>query len=166
MSLQGTLSKSNTYGHLVMHSRMTRMTNVNRKEELRKPVRLSTQQRMPMEHAIDFVENLLGQAQAEVSRAFLYAEVKRNGFPEVMPYVDQTLKVMIHHGMVRRTHPGPGCMGYERTERWCKRDDAIGLLRGPVYRKRERPRGKAHAGTKIMSEGARMIISPGQLRLI
>lgn len=166
MSLQGTLSKTNTYGHLVMHSRTTRTPNVNYKDELRKPIRLSSQQRLPIEHAIEFLENMLGQATAEVSRAFLYAEVNRNGFPEVMPYVDQTLKVMIHHGMVRRTHPGPGCLGYERTDRWCNREEVIGLLRGPKYRKRERPRGKPTTSVAAMSEGARMIIAPGQMRLL
>lgn len=110
------------------------------KEHLKPLPVISRQHRLPLEHAIDIVESLLGDASGKIERAFLCAEVNRNGYPEVLPYVDQALKVMIHHGSVRRLHPAPGCMAYERTERWSQRDEAIGLLRGPKYKKRIRVR--------------------------
>jgi hypothetical protein len=136
-----------------------------------KPV--SVHQRMPLERAIDIVEDVLGASKNAVDREFIRAAVDRTGFPEVKWYVDHTLQVMIHHGMVRRLHVGPGCLAYQRTENWSCRDEAIGLLRGPNYKKRERPRFKPdHERKRRLSAKAmqaRLILGttqPSQMRLL
>lgn len=136
----------------------------------RRPV--SVHERMPIERAIDILEDVLGASKEAVEREFIQAAVNKTGFPEVNWYVDHTLQMMIHHGMVRRLHKGPGCLAYQRTDTWSSRDEAIGLLRGPTYKRRERPRfkpdneRKRRLSAKAMQTRLILGLAPTQQKLL
>jgi hypothetical protein len=95
--------------------------------------------RMPLERAIEVVENALEHR--VVLRQDLREAVESDA-PEAASLLDHTIQVMIHGGYVRRVHLGPNLLAYEKTERWPSRDEMLLLLRAPRHKHRFRPRCK------------------------
>lgn len=96
--------------------------------------------RLPLERAIEFVENVL-----EPDQTVLLSELKtriQSEAPEAATHLDHTLQVMISNGYLRRRSLGPDRLAYEKTERWVNRDETLILLRAPRYKYRHRPRAR------------------------
>ena len=100
--------------------------------------------RTPLDVAIEFVEEQLSENGKAVLRSMLQQQAlhRLNAFEA--SYVDHSLKVMIHAGLVKRCHVEPGVLAYEATTEWPKRKEVLAPLKSPKYVKRFRPRNEAY----------------------
>lgn len=120
---------------------------------------LTHKTRLPIERAIEFVEDNLSQAD-RIFRADLQRLCMEHA-PDAAPMLDHTIQVMIGKGYIRRFTEGPGLMGYEKTPHWVNRNETLILLRAPAYKKRIRPRSKVQIDRPAEIEAAKKVLALG-----
>lgn len=101
-------------------------------------------EKTPLHLAIEFVEEQLSQAGRAVLRSMIQQQANQH-LPELSrPYVDHSLKVLIHGGFIRRCHNATGGLAYETTRLWGSRRELLESLKTPPYVKRFRPRNEEY----------------------
>lgn len=98
---------------------------------------LSCHDRVPIEAAIDLIEQIDLTPGDFVSLSDLHQEVDRSPPPssddvkELHWWLDHTLSLLVNRGYLRRLHLGPGELGYTPTQAWHERDTVLKELRPP-----------------------------------
>lgn len=97
---------------------------------------LSCHDRVPLERAIDLIEQADLTPGDFVSLSALHQEVERtppspSDAKDLHWWLDHTLALLVNRGYLRRLHLGPGELGYTPTSAWHERDLVLKDLRPP-----------------------------------
>jgi hypothetical protein len=100
---------------------------------------LSCHDRVPLESAIDLIEQLQLDEDAFVRLTELHEEAERagpagDGTKELHWWLDHTIALLVNRGYLRRLHLGPGELAYRPTSQWHDRDTLLKDLRPPKAR--------------------------------
>ncbi len=97
---------------------------------------LSCHDRVPLERAIDLIEQLDLSEDDFVRLRELHDEAERappssDDAKELHWWLDHTLALLVNRGYLRRLHLGPGELAYKPTSQWHERDTVLKDLRPP-----------------------------------
>lgn len=97
-------------------------------------LQLSYLDRLPFERAIDIIEAL--PLEEGVEREDLIHHAKAKAGDDIVWWVDHTLRILRHHGYVKRIHIDVDHILYFPTTSWPCRDELLQGLRSPPKKNR------------------------------
>lgn len=115
----------------------------------RNPEIYSYTHRMPLETAIELIEQLTGES--GIDRKQLHEQAKQQAGEQIIWWVDHAIMLLRSSGYVKRFNVCYGTVIYIPTARWSDRDEVLGDLRPPKKKNRD-----ARDRMRLLAKNARL----------